>query len=145
MKLPTAETNTAAASQAPVLKLESDVAKSSVKPQDIPLEPPAPDTTTTPVAPENSIAPEVSKDSVGPVESTVIPTGPTVAATGSPVVKKKGFLRRLRNLIITLTLLGGLAFGGGIWYSRINDNFNDFFSEYIPFGEQAVLYFEEKE
>ncbi|KAH6656965.1 mitochondrial inner membrane protein-domain-containing protein [Truncatella angustata] len=135
VKLPSAETNTAAASQPPLLKLESDVAKSSVKPQDIPLEPPAPETTaTTPVAP---------KTPTGPVETTAVPTGPTVAATAP--VKKKGFLRRLRNLIITLTLLGGLAFGGGIWYSRINDNFNDFFSEYIPFGEQAVLYFEEKE
>jgi len=30
-----------------------------------------------------------------------------------------------------------------VWYSRINDNFHDFFTEYVPFGEQAVLYFEE--
>jgi len=56
---------------------------------------------------------------------------------------KKGFFRRLRNYILTLTLLSALAFGGGVWYSRINDNFHDFFTEYIPYGEQAVLYFEE--
>ncbi|KAH6672144.1 putative formation of crista junctions protein 1, partial [Halenospora varia] len=38
-----------------------------------------------------------------------------------------------------------LGFGGGVYYSRINDNFHDFFTEYVPFGEEAVLYFEEKE
>ncbi|EHL01874.1 putative Formation of crista junctions protein 1 [Glarea lozoyensis 74030] len=38
-----------------------------------------------------------------------------------------------------------LSFGGGVYYSRINDNFHDFFTEYIPFGEDAVLYFEERE
>lgn len=57
--------------------------------------------------------------------------------------RKKGFFRRLRNYILTLTLLGALAFGGGVWYSRINDNFHDFFTEYVPYGEQAVLYLEE--
>ncbi len=30
-----------------------------------------------------------------------------------------------------------------MWYSRVNDNFHDFFTEYVPFGEQAVLYLEE--
>jgi len=57
--------------------------------------------------------------------------------------KKRGVFRRLYNLVVTLTLLGALAFGGGVWYSRVNDNFHDFFTEYIPFGEQAVLYLEE--
>lgn len=32
-----------------------------------------------------------------------------------------------------------------MYYSRVNDNFHDFFTEYIPFGEEAVLYFEERE
>ena len=30
-----------------------------------------------------------------------------------------------------------------MWYSRVNDNFHDFFTEYVPYGEQAVLYLEE--
>jgi len=60
-----------------------------------------------------------------------------------PVKKKKGFFRRLRNLILTISILGAITFGGGVWYSRINDQFHDFFTEFIPFGEQAVLYFEE--
>lgn len=42
-------------------------------------------------------------------------------------------------------VLGGVGFAGGVWYSRINDSFHDFFTEYIPFGEQAVLYLEELE
>lgn len=42
-------------------------------------------------------------------------------------------------------LLGVAGFAGGVWYSRINDNFHDFFTEYVPFGEQAVLYLEELE
>ncbi len=32
-----------------------------------------------------------------------------------------------------------------MYYSRVNDNFHDFFTEYIPFGEEAVLYFEERD
>lgn len=32
-----------------------------------------------------------------------------------------------------------------MWYSLISDNFHDFFTEYIPFGEDAVFYFEERE
>ncbi|KAI1762318.1 mitochondrial inner membrane protein Mitofilin [Hypoxylon sp. FL1150] len=36
-----------------------------------------------------------------------------------------------------------MTFGGGVWYSRVSDNFHDFFTEYVPYGEQAVLYFEE--
>lgn len=38
-----------------------------------------------------------------------------------------------------------VGFGGGVYYSRVNDNFHDFFTEYVPFGEDAVLYFEERE
>lgn len=32
-----------------------------------------------------------------------------------------------------------------MFYSLKSDNFHDFFTEYIPFGEEAVLYFEERE
>ena len=38
-----------------------------------------------------------------------------------------------------------MAFSGGVWYSLVSDNFHDFFTEYVPFGEDAVLYFEERE
>ncbi len=79
-----------------------------------------------------------------PPPSTTTASSSTVAAPSSPSPKpRKSFFRRLRNYVLTLTLLGALAFGGGVWYSRINDNFHDFFTEYVPYGEQAVLYLEE--
>lgn len=86
--------------------------------------------------------------------ATIDDVGETKARTGTVIpppppppspAKKKGFFRRLRNLVLTLMVLGAAGFGGGVWYSRINDNFHDFFTEYIPFGEQAVLYLEELE
>lgn len=52
---------------------------------------------------------------------------------------------RLRNFVVGLTFLTGLSFAGGVFYSLKSDNFHDFFTEYIPFGEEAVLYFEERE
>jgi mitofilin len=42
-------------------------------------------------------------------------------------------------------LLTCLGYAGGVYYSLVSDNFHDFFTEYIPFGEDAVLYFEERE
>lgn len=44
-----------------------------------------------------------------------------------------------------MIIAGGLAYGGGVFYALRNDNFHDFFTEYIPFGEDAVLYFEEQD
>ena len=41
--------------------------------------------------------------------------------------------------------MSALGYGGGVYYSLINDNFHDFFTEYVPYGEDAVSYFEERE
>jgi len=46
--------------------------------------------------------------------------------------------------LFLLTTLG-LGYAGGIYYSLVSDNFHDFFTEYIPYGEEAVLYFEERQ
>ncbi|RYP77260.1 hypothetical protein DL771_001309 [Monosporascus sp. 5C6A] len=119
-KLPTSETTTAAESDPPSLKIETP----EVEAREVPLTPPAPEataattTTTTTTAPPPPPPPPLKK-------------------------KKKGFFRRLRNYVLTLILLGAVSFGSGVWYSRINDNFHDYFTEYVPFGEQAVLYLEE--
>jgi len=43
---------------------------------------------------------------------------------------------------VILTVLG---YTGGTYYSLLSDNFHDFFTEYVPYGEDAVLYFEERE
>jgi mitofilin len=44
-----------------------------------------------------------------------------------------------------LFLTTGLAYGGGIFLALRSDNFHDFFTEYVPFGEESVLYFEERD
>ena len=84
------------------------------------------------------------KSSVGR-DATETPPGPTPTPPGETGKPKKGILRRLRNLVYTLTVLGALGFGGGVWYARTNDKFHDMFVEYVPFGEQAVLFLEEME
>ncbi|EAA35574.1 hypothetical protein GE21DRAFT_1806 [Neurospora crassa] len=116
---------------------------------------PASETLTSPSTPPPA-SPQVEPTSTVPPETTPL-TPPTPEATVIPPVaeepvvpptlptprKKKGFFRRLRNFFLSLTILGAIAFGGGVYYSRINDAFHDFFTEYIPYGEQAVLYLEE--
>ncbi|EFW98671.1 hypothetical protein CMQ_4523 [Grosmannia clavigera kw1407] len=79
--------------------------------------------------------------------TTTVPPPPaaTMAAAAAVAPRKGGFFRKLRNYVLTLSILGALGFGGGVWCSRINDNFHDFFTEYVPYGEQAVLYLEELE
>ncbi|KAK8074748.1 MICOS complex subunit mic60 [Apiospora hydei] len=115
-KLPKSETTTSVASELPTLNTGSEVAS-----KDVPLTPPEPEAIASSAA-----------------TGAKLPTPPP-----TPVKKKKGFFRRLRNLVLTLMILGTVTFGGGVAYSRISDNFHDFFTEYVPFGEQAVLYFEE--
>ena len=44
-----------------------------------------------------------------------------------------------------MILLSGLSYAGGVAYSLRSDNFHDFFTEYVPYGEEAVLYFEDRE
>jgi MICOS complex subunit MIC60 len=40
--------------------------------------------------------------------------------------------------------VGGLSYGAAVFYALKSDNFHDFFTEYVPYGEEAVLYFEER-
>ena len=37
-----------------------------------------------------------------------------------------------------------LGYAGGVYYALVSDNFHDFFTEYVPFGEDTVAYFEER-
>ncbi|CAD0110506.1 unnamed protein product [Aureobasidium uvarum] len=69
-------------------------------------------------------------------------TGPKVVAGPAPKPRRRG---RFRRFLTTLFLLSSLGFAGGVYYSLISDNFHDFFTEYVPFGEDAVAYFEERE
>ncbi|KAI9052073.1 hypothetical protein LZ554_004326 [Drepanopeziza brunnea f. sp. 'monogermtubi'] len=93
-------------------------------------------TSDTPVG--SSIAPPGVE-----VNDTALPTQapPPPSPPPAPKPKRKFF----RKFFTSVFLLGTLGFAGGVYYSRVNDNFHDFFTEYIPFGEDAVLYFEERE
>lgn len=46
---------------------------------------------------------------------------------------------------MSLIVLSTIGYAGGVYYSLVSDNFHDFFTEYVPYGEDAVAYFEERE
>ena len=78
--------------------------------------------------------------------SSGVPTGAGAASVTSGVSPKpKRRPRRWRQFLLSLILLTGLGYAGGVYYSLVSDNWHDFFTEYIPFGEDAVAYFEERE
>ncbi|PHH83223.1 hypothetical protein CDD82_2995 [Ophiocordyceps australis] len=105
--------------------------------KDVPLTPPTPSEASAGNDPHSW----TTIDDVG--ESKVLQDELSTGSDPPPPQVKKGLFRRLRNFVLTLILVGAAGFGGGVWYSRINDNFHDFFTEYIPYGERAVLALEE--
>lgn len=138
--LPTSETKSS--ERSPTTTIDGvDKTKPTITKDEIPPVPPNPKAVQ-----DKKPTPPASIDDVG--ESRVlqdkIPTPPP-PPPGPPAPKKKGFFRRLRNFVFTLMVLGTVGFAGGVWYSRFNDKFHDLFTEYVPFGEQAVLYLEEME
>ncbi|OMP81666.1 Formation of crista junctions protein 1 [Diplodia seriata] len=110
----------------------------TVPPSEVPLTPPTPDQVHAQSPPSGS----------APGAGTGVPLGTGSASVGPPAgspvppPKKKGSFRRFLITLLTLTTLG---YAGGVYYSLISDNFHDFFTEYVPFGEDAVGYFEERE
>ena len=71
---------------------------------------------------------------------------PTSASTpGPPPPNPPKRRSRWRRFLATLLFLSGLGYAGGVYYSLVSDNFHDFFTEYIPYGEDAVYFFEERE
>ncbi|KAK2797039.1 MICOS complex subunit mic60, partial [Arthroderma sp. PD_2] len=77
--------------------------------------------------------------------SSVNPPEPPKAQTGTPppppppAPKAKG---KFSRFLLYLVLTTGVAYAGGVWFSLKSDNFHDFFTEYVPYGEEAVLYLE---
>lgn len=130
--IPTSETVTKAASTPPTFPEQKSDPSEEVPPQSVPLTPLQPEAVSEEAA---AAAAREAKSSPPPPPPPATPLAP----------RKTGFFRRLRNYVLTISILGALAFGGGVWYSRVNDNFHDFFTEYVPFGERAVLYLEEME
>jgi MICOS complex subunit MIC60 len=101
---------------------------STIPPQNVPLTPPPPTKVQT--------APPTSSSTISG------PSNPPPSTTASPPPPKKPF-RPLRTLVYAI-LFGGLAYGGAVFYALQSDNFHDSFTEYVPFGEESVLYFEER-
>jgi mitofilin len=52
---------------------------------------------------------------------------------------------RFRRFLLYLILTSGFAYGGSVFLALKSDNFHDFFTEYVPYGEECVLYFEERD
>ncbi|KAF2815468.1 uncharacterized protein BDZ99DRAFT_435811 [Mytilinidion resinicola] len=77
--------------------------------------------------------------------ATTPPTGTGSASVAPPPSAPKPKKRRFRRFLLQLLILSALGYAGGVWYSLVSDNFHDFFTEYIPFGEDAVGFFEERE
>ncbi len=115
--------------------------------QSAPLIPPTPPGGKVQTAPPTSIPPT---QGVHPNPATTPPDGTTLGQgtpppptpPQPPAKRKSGWFRRTLQTLVILTLLG---YAGGTYYSMLSDNFHDFFTEYVPFGEDAVLYFEERE
>ncbi|EED15203.1 conserved hypothetical protein [Talaromyces stipitatus ATCC 10500] len=114
-------------------------------------------TSPTPVSPESkSVIPPETVNSVTTTPTTQVQTSPPSSiqppqppvenpSTGSvppPPPKRKG---RFRRFLLYLILTSGIAYGGGVFAALKSDNFHDFFTEYVPYGEEAVLYFEERD
>lgn len=109
------------------------------------LETPKPPDNSAPITPAE--APKVPPPP--PAASTKPPTFPPlgtgtakVASTPPRPLKRR---RPIRRTLQALVLLLIASFTGGVYYSFISDDFHDFFTEHVPFGEQVVAYFEERE
>ncbi|KIX93973.1 uncharacterized protein Z520_10310 [Fonsecaea multimorphosa CBS 102226] len=107
----------------------SPSSNSTIPPQNVPLAPPSP--------PKTQTAPPTTQSSVSPAE----PPPPPPPSQKPPTPRRR--FSRFR-LLLYLLALGAISYGGAVFYALRNDNFHDFFTEYIPFGEDAVLYFEER-
>ncbi|KAF2264396.1 hypothetical protein CC78DRAFT_516975 [Lojkania enalia] len=108
---------------------------------------PASDTIPASDLPKPPPAPETARPASTAQPSTTPPTGPGTASVAADpqLAKPKPKKRRFRRFLTYLVILSSLGYAGGVWYSLVSDNFHDFFTEYIPFGEDAVGYFEERE
>ncbi|KAL4910952.1 MICOS complex subunit mic60 [Aspergillus multicolor] len=93
-------------------------------------------TPPTPVTPSSN-TPIPAETAAKPTSGSGAPETPTPAP-----VRKSG---RFRRFLIYLILTSGLAYGGGVFLALKSDNFHDFFTEYVPYGEESVLYFEERD
>lgn len=128
-------TTTAGVPQAPILASATiDPAQGTV--QRPPPLPPSPAEVQA-----KAPAPSTNTGNLPPTGTGTAATGPTSAPPPPPRRPR----RRFRNFLLSLIVLSTLGYAGGVYYSLVSDNFHDFFTEYVPYGEDAVAYFEERE
>lgn len=84
--------------------------------------------------------PATLQKDLAPSSSAYVPSG--VAPPSTPPPRKR---HRFRRFMYILTLLAGVTYAGGTYFALENDTFHDYFTEYIPGGEDAVLFFEERQ
>ncbi|KAK1821913.1 MICOS complex subunit mic60 [Friedmanniomyces endolithicus] len=140
--LPGSESKTVAGvPQAPILEAPTpitsdipDLAKLKTDPTPVVSTPPTP-------------APSTVTGNLPPTGTGTAATGPTSAPPPPPPPPPppKRPRRRFRTFLLSLFILSSLGYAGGVYYSLVSDNFHDFFTEYIPYGEDSVAYFEERE
>lgn len=74
-------------------------------------------------------------------ESATSQSSPSPPPNEPPVQEKSRVGRFFRLLLLST----GILYGGGVWLSLKNDNFNDVFTEHVPLAERIVGFFEERE
>ncbi|KAF1933905.1 uncharacterized protein M421DRAFT_414959 [Didymella exigua CBS 183.55] len=143
---------TAVPNPAPLVEPTADPARpaslqqATIPPSEVPRAPPAPETTVVNSAASAArLAGTASRSAPVVQPATTPPTGPGTASVAPDPIKPKPKKRRFRRFLLWVTILSGLGYAGGVYYSLLSDNFHDFFTEYVPFGEDAVAYFEERE
>ncbi|KAL1301948.1 hypothetical protein AAFC00_002407 [Neodothiora populina] len=121
----------------------TDPAATPVGVQPMPRAPPTPEAVgaTPPPPPPPSSATSSPSTNMGNLPPLGTGTAAVAPGQGSPRPKP----RRFRRFLATFLILSSLGYAGGVYYSLVSDNFHDFFTEYVPMGEEAVAYFEERE
>ena len=140
----TASHQVAGVPQPPVAQsIEPQPIASDIPVSGLPRVPPTPAEADAAVAKDAPNLTGAAKN-VSPSHGNLPPTGYGTAATG-PTGPIKPKPRRFRRFLLTLVILSTLGYAGGVYYALNSDNFHDFFTEYVPGGEDAVAYFEERE
>lgn len=52
---------------------------------------------------------------------------------------------KFRNFLLTTLTLGSVVYIGGAWYALQDDNFQDYYVDYLPFGENLIALLESRQ
>lgn len=113
----------------------------TIPPQNVPLAPPSPPVKIQTAPPTTPASVSPAEPPRPPPSQQPIPLPPPPSQKATPPPRRRFSRFRLLLYLIGLSALG---YGGAVFYALRSDNFHDFFTEYVPFGEDSVLYFEER-